>query len=560
MRNFRLRTRFIILFAGIMAASLVLYVVWGNYSQHIQAEREMREKAYVLSQQLDSVWEFMAINQDRINHDKNGEYNFKGLHCSLVGKSIGKLFSIKTDYTIRYVNHNPRNKDDIPDAFESASLDRFKTDRELKEIFDITTFKDKMSFRYVVPMVIDPSCMECHGEPAGVLDVTGYPKEGWKIGDLAGVLSIVMPIELYRQNSKENLIREAAFFCIAMLVFILITYYATARLVTKPLNKLTSVMARITGGDLNTGLDPDNIKAEGEIKELTDHFNMMIDELRNVYKDLENKVDLRTKDLAKANDILEAQQKQLEVINKRLLEDNKYKSDFLAIMSHELRTPLTSSVAFTDVLEKISGGTERERRIINEIKTNNQTLLSLINNILDMARIEAGKAELLLEPVDFVDVINAVEKVIKPLADKKELTLITDVDRTVPLIKGDREKLRRIVENLLSNAVKFTRAGGHVRVWVKFDDVTQEITINVEDNGIGIAPEEQSLVFEKFVQGDSSIHRPYSGSGLGLALARELAELHGGRITLESELGKGSIFTVTIPVEIYGGTDEDYAG
>ncbi len=560
MRNFRLRTRFIILFAGIMAASLVLYVVWGNYSQRIQAEREMREKAYVLSQQLDAVWEFMAINQDRINHDKNGEYNFKGLHCSLVGKSIGKLFSIKTDYTIRYVNHNPRNKDDIPDAFESASIDRFKTDRGLKEIFDITTFKDKMSFRYVVPMVIDPSCMECHGEPAGVLDVTGYPKEGWKIGDLAGVLSIVMPIELYRQNSKENLIREAAFFCIAMLVFILITYYATARLVTKPLNKLTSVMARITGGDLNTGLDPDNIKAEGEIKELTDHFNMMIDELRNVYKDLENKVDLRTKDLAKANDILEAQQKQLEVINKRLLEDNKYKSDFLAIMSHELRTPLTSSVAFTDVLEKISGGTDKERRIINEIKTNNQTLLSLINNILDMARIEAGKAELLLEPVDFVDVINAVEKVIKPLADKKELTLITDVDRTVPLIKGDREKLRRIVENLLSNAVKFTRAGGHVRVWVKFDGATQEITINVEDNGIGIAPEEQSLVFEKFVQGDSSIHRPYSGSGLGLALARELAELHGGRITLESELGKGSIFTVTIPVEIYGGTDEDYAG
>jgi len=122
-KDIRIRTRFIVLLVGILAVSLFLNVIWIWYTQNKQAEKEMHEKAYVLSKQMDAVWEFMVINQDVINYDADGQYNFKKLHCSLVGKSIGKLFGKKTGYIVRYTNFNPRNKADMPDEFEFSPDD-----------------------------------------------------------------------------------------------------------------------------------------------------------------------------------------------------------------------------------------------------------------------------------------------------------------------------------------------------------------------------------------------------------------------------------------------------
>lgn len=551
MDNIKLRTRFIILFAGILTISLVLYVMWSNYSQEKQAQKEMKEKAYALSQQLDAVWDFMAIHQDRINYDSDGKYNFKGLHCSLVGKSIGKLFGLKTDYVTRYVNYNPRNKEDTADSFERAALDVFRNDKTRTEVYGLTDYKGEIAFRYVVPMLIDKSCLECHGEPAGEIDIVGFPKEGWKIGDLAGALSITMPTDLYMENKRRNMIQEITFFALLMLTLMLTIYYATAKLVTNPLMKLKLATEKIAGNP-NAQVNTTNIGAQGEIKDLALQFDNMLKELRGVYSGLENTVATRTKDLAEAYNILEQQQEQLAAINTRLLEDNKYKSDFLAIMSHELRTPLTSIVAFTEVLEKTADSRpDKERRIVQEIKTNSRILLSLVNNTLEMARLEAGKTELLIEPTDMVDVLGAVSAMMKPLADKKNLIFSARVDREVPIIDADKEKLRTIIENLASNAVKFTRAGGEVKIRANYDADNAMVLIKVEDNGIGISKHEQGLIFDKFVQGDSSIHRPYNGSGLGLALAREYTQMHGGQISVVSELGKGSIFTVAIPATIH---------
>lgn len=555
----RLRTRFIILMVGILAVSLVLNLVWSSITQKDQAEKEMLEKAYVLSQQLDAVWEFMAINQDAINYDDQGNYTFKGLHCSLVGKSIGKLFGKKTDYVIRYINFKPRNKADTPDEFEGEALKLFLADSEIKEYYDVTGYDGKDSFRYLAPMHIDSTCLECHGEPAGELDILGYPKEGWEIGDLGGAISIVMPIDIYEENIKSNVMREVGFFFLVTLFFILLMYYATAKLVTKPLNKLKGTVEQIKRGNLNIYLN--DIDAVGEIKDLADHFSDMAEQLLNLYSGLENKVKVRTKDLARANSILESQRIQLEEANRRLREDNQYKSDFLAIMSHELRTPLTSVIAFTEVLERDkSPKSEKELRIVQEIQANSQVLLDMINNILEMARLEAGKMELVLEPIDFVDVINAVESVIEPLAEKKGINFSSIVQRDVPVIDGDRERLRQIVQNLVSNAIKFTPEGGEVKVWVAYDKEKNEVLINVQDNGVGIRQEDQPYIFEKFVQSDTSIYRQYNGSGLGLSLAKELVELHGGWITVVSELGQGSLFTAGIPVGKGGTFSEDYAG
>lgn len=550
----RLRTRFIILMVGILAVSLILNLVWSNITQKKQAENEMREKAYVLSQQLDAVWEFMAINQDLINYDANGNYNFKGLHCSLVGKSIGKLFGKKTDYVIRYINFNPRNKADIPDVFEGKALNLFLVDKKITEYYAETEYEGKDAFRYLAPMRIDNTCLECHGEPKGEPDVLGYPKEGWKIGDLGGAVSIVMPTDIYKENMQSNVIQEVAFLFLLTLIFVLLMYYATAILVTNPLKKFKNNIERIKKGDLH--IDFNDIKAVGEIKDLADHFGDMAIQLQNLYTSLENKVEQRTEDLARANSILESQRIQLEEANRRLREDSQYKSDFLAIMSHELRTPLTSIVAFAEVLERDkSPKTEKELRVVQEIKGNSQILLDMINNILEMARLEAGRMELLLEPIDLVDVINAVESVIAPLAEKKNISFSSAIHRDVPLINADRERLRQVVANLASNAIKFTPEGGKVIVWVAYDQGKNKVLINVQDNGIGIRKEDQPFIFEKFVQSDSSVYRQYNGSGLGLALAKELVELHGGWIKVVSEPEQGSLFTVGIPAVKGGDPD-----
>jgi len=559
--NIRLRTRFIILLVGILAVSLLMNVGWIGITQEKQAVKEMHEKAYVLSQQMNAVWEFMVINQDIINYDANGEYNFKRLHCSLVGKSIGKLFGKKTGYTVRYTNFNPRNKADTPDDFELEALALFDKDKNVTEFYKVTEYEGKDTFRFTAPMRIEKNCLECHGDPAGELDILGFPKEGWKIGDLAGAVSIVMPIDMYTENIHSNVVKQVAYIFLLTLFLVLLIFYAMSKLVTKPLSQLKVAMEHVKTGDLKVDLE--DIDAQGEIRELADHFEVMTEELQNLYNDLENKVELRTQDLARAKDILESQRIQLEEANRRLKEDNQYKSDFLAIMSHELRTPLTSIIAFAEVLERgKSLKTEKEQRVVQEIKGNSQILLSMINNILEMARLEAGKKELILEPIDLVDVINAVESVIEPLVEKKDISFSSIVHRDVPLIEGDRESLRRIVENLISNAMKFTPKDGEIKVWVAYDGDKNEVLINVHDNGIGIRKEDQPYIFEKFVQSDTSIQRQYNGSGLGLALAKELAELHGGWISVVSELGQGSLFTVGIPAGGHKGgmLDEDYGG
>lgn len=547
----RLRTRFIILMVGLLVVSLIFNLIWSSIRHQKQNEMEMREKAYILSQQLEAVWEFMAVNQDLINYDSVGNYDFKGLHCSLVGKSIGKIFGIKTDYIIRYTNFNPRNKADVPDEFELEALNVFREDNKVQEYYDIVDYKDKKYFRYMAPMKIDNSCLECHGKPAGELDILGYPKEGWEVGDLGGAVSIVMPINLYQQNFTYNVIREVAFFFFLTLLFILIIYYATSRLVTNPLKQFKNTIEKIKDRELDVSFE--NINAVGEIKDLAVHFNDMTIQLNDLYTNLENEVEQRTEELAKTNHILEMHRIQLEEANRRLREDNKYKSEFMAIMSHELRTPLTSIVAFAEILERNKDlKSEKELRIIKEIKTNSQVLLDMINNILEMARLEVGKTELFIELVDLVDIINVVDNFIQPLADRKNIHYTSSIDRDVPLINADWERLRQITANLVSNAIKFTPENGEIRVSVTYDNLEREVLIMVQDNGIGIRKEEQEYIFEKFVQSDSSVYRQYSGTGLGLALAKEFAELHGGWIKVESEINKGSIFTVGIPLKRSG--------
>ncbi len=540
--TFRFMTATILVIVIVMGIKFV----WDYREQQRQAMNEMKEKAEVITKQQIATWEFMSINQDNINYDAEGNFEFKHMNCSTVAMGIGMFFAEMTDYHIKPTNVEYRNAQNAPDDFELKALQKFEADPELEEYWSTAIIGDREVFRYMAPLKIEESCLSCHGEPKGELDVTNYPKEGFRVGDSGGALSLIMPMDIFLQNKKTNFLGNAFFFLLLIAVCIVSIYFLVTRLVISSLGELEKAVGEVGSGNLDVDLS--GLKAEGEVKHLALHFQQMISQLRDLYNNLELKVEDRTNELEKANNILKEHQYELEEANSKLKEVNTYKSEFLAIMSHELRTPLTSVIAFTELLLSDKNYEEdSEKRHLEEIRTNSEILLRMINNILDLAKIEAGKSEIVLEIMDMADVLASVEGVILPLARNKGINLSFKMASEVPLFKGDPEKIRRVVENLAGNALKFTGKGGKVKISVNYDSHKKEVLITVSDTGIGIKKEDLKYIFEKFTQSDSSTSRKYGGTGLGLTLAKELVELHEGWITVESEPNEGSTFTVGIP-------------
>jgi signal transduction histidine kinase len=227
---------------------------------------------------------------------------------------------------------------------------------------------------------------------------------------------------------------------------------------------------------------------------------------------------------------------------------NEHKSQFLASMSHELRTPLNAVIGFSEVLlERMFGELNpKQAEYLDDILSSGRHLLSLINDILDLSKIEAGRMELESAEFDLPQAIDNALVLVRERAARHGLTLDTAVDTRLGTVRGDERKIKQVLLNLLSNAVKFTPEGGRIQVRAARVDGAAEIS--VADTGVGIAPEDQEAVFEEFRQVGTDYAKKREGTGLGLALARRFVELHGGRMWLKSQAGEGSTFTFTIPV------------
>ncbi|HEY6585818.1 MAG TPA: ATP-binding protein [Candidatus Methanoperedens sp.] len=235
--------------------------------------------------------------------------------------------------------------------------------------------------------------------------------------------------------------------------------------------------------------------------------------------------------------------------NERLIFANKTRSEFLAIMSHELRTPLTSVIGYSLILQGRTQGklNKKQMLFVDNILKSSKHLLTLINNILDMAKMEAGKLEMAIEEISVPDTVNEILNLIKENAAEHNIILKKEFDHEVKTIKADRRAVKQIFFNLLSNAIKFSKQeGGIVTVSVKREG--DMVKISVSDTGIGIKGEDMPRLFQEFEQLDSGIARKYEGTGLGLAITKHLVELHGGKIWVESIPGKGSKFTFLLPI------------
>lgn len=556
--RFSLKTKIIGLLIFILVIMTVLFSIWTYFDKKATTESEIVEQARVLTMEMEATWEFVSVNQYTINYDSAGNYDYKGLHCALAGRSVAALFSQHSDDIIRFTKLDPRNIANEPDEFETAALEKFAADPGTREYYGFSEYQGEQVFRYVSAMEVTENCVSCHGNPAGEIDITGYPKEGWAIGDVGGATSIIIPTDLYFENMRNSTQNTVLFFVIVVVCLGAAIYYSLGKMIADPIDELSGNLQRVdrNPSEAITATEVRRAYRSREIDELIDRFNAMSSTLSEMYENLENQVDDRTRQLALVNDLLQEQREQVEKVNMQLKRENRYKSDFLAIVSHELRTPLTSILAFTELMQEQIPDTDTAlKKQLNEVDKNGQVLLEMVNNVLETARIQAGSEKINLELVDLNDVLGMVVDTSSAQAQKKNIDLTSTVSGDVPLIMSDWEKVRRIITNLVSNAIKFTGEGGMVTLRTGYSPEDDMVEICVLDTGIGIPLDKQELVFERFTQENMSTARRYGGSGLGLSLVKDLCQLLGGSVSLESTPGEGSVFTVRLPVTCGTGTE-----
>ncbi len=427
-------------------------------------------------------------------------------------------------------------------------------DPEVEETDDFTFGQNYVFYK---PVIFNSVCIECHGVVAkdpddsvlAVFDRKVEESEGDQIGEVLDEVNyeksqlappMFMRITLDNTQAKDAITNSRAILisvAIVTVVFAVAVIWLIVRyVIVKPLKHLTEVADQVRDGKLN---ERANLKTGDEFETLSRSFNKMLHHLMDWQAALQD-----------ANEDLDRKVDEQAQLNLKLYEMNQVKSEFLANMSHELRTPLNSIIGFSEVLE--AGSLEgKQLRFASNIKKSGRLLLDLINDVLDLAKLEAGMME--VRPTDFSinQLCNELADMVRTLAEKKSIRLVYEGDKDFEQVFQDKIKIRQVLTNLLSNAIKFTPEGGKIRLTASRtgDDL---LSLQVSDTGVGIAESDQEIIFEKFRQGPSalggdSLTREVSGTGLGLSIVKELCILLGGKISLDSQVGKGSTFTVVIP-------------
>jgi signal transduction histidine kinase len=403
-------------------------------------------------------------------------------------------------------------------------------------------------YAYYEPVLFPESCMACHFlKDSRVLHAMSTEESKRNEAITQDALNAIneepvvfirlkLPYQLAKQSINRSRAILLAVAIVTAFLSMLALYLIVRYVIVKPLKHLRDVAEEVIHGRMDVRSD---LLTGDEFEDLSRSFNKMLrhlldtqKELQDTNRDLDNKVDEQAK------------------LNLKLHEMNQIKSEFLANMSHELRTPLNSIIGFSEILGSSSSLEGREKRYANNIHRSGRLLLDLINDLLDLAKLEAGKME--TNPTNFQvqQLIIELCDIVRKLAEDKNINLYSEIEPDLPDAFQDQVKIRQILINLLSNAIKFTPEGGRIRVAALRDG--DEMVLEVEDTGIGIPESDRNVIFEKFRQGpaaigDNSLTREVAGTGLGLSIVRELCMLLGGSVNVSSEVGKGSTFSVRLP-------------
>jgi two-component system, NarL family, sensor histidine kinase BarA len=445
--------------------------------------------------------------------------------------------------------------------FEKRALTHF-ADRPDSEVFArVMTPPDGTQpiYRYARPLRADAGCLACHDPSSGRLrDVTTVDSASAApatrpataaavatsrpaVTPVIGLVSLDMRTQVDTNQLLLNRIFLLAAGLLAGTLAIVVFYLITTRLILQPVTVLQETAEKVSKGDLNIR---SHISTGDEFETLSKTFNVMLVNLK------ESQDQLRA-----INKSLDLKLNQLAESNVALYESNRLKSEFLANVSHELRTPLNSILGFAELLRDLNATEGRQTRYIQNILSSGKNLLELINDLLDLAKIEAGRMEVRSEPLSLNDLFEGLTSIIKPLAEKRGVTVQPSVAVDVPILSTDAPKLQQVLYNFLSNAIKFSPPAGTIELRAERDGA-DAVRILVSDQGPGIEPDKQQIIFEKFRQLDGSVTREHSGTGLGLAISKELVALLGGSIGVTSTPGAGATFWVRIPLKTAAGEQD----
>ena len=432
------------------------------------------------------------------------------------------------------------------DAFLAASLRNFERDPELSDAFQEADAEGRTVYRYVRAIrQSDRSRLQ----DVDLLEFSPRIETPSVVDPIRGLLVIDRTSPAAAGQLLRNRIWIVTSGLGAGLLAILVFHVILTKLILSPVRQLRETIDRVKRGDLAAR---SVVRTGDDFEDLATGLDAMLDQVESSRERLEA-----------MNESLDLKVGELSEANVGLYESNRLKSEFLANVSHELKTPLNSIIGFAELLGELARidpqADPKRLRYLGNILTSGRRLLEMISELLEMAKIEAGRVELVIEPTSIADLVEGLEAIMRPQADARRVRIESRVSAELPPIETDPGKLQQILFNFLSNAVKFSPEGATVHLAAERftrPDRTAGVRISVRDEGPGIPYDMQDRIFEKFRQVDASHTRTHGGTGLGLAICRELAVRLGAVVSLVSEPGKGAAFSVELPLAFAGATPE----
>ncbi len=413
-------------------------------------------------------------------------------------------------------------------GMQREKIEALKSDEDRHDTAWIHSDGTEVFSNYVSIIRASDRCLTCHYAEG--------PAAAFNKNATIGAIIVRTPTREYAKTILINRISAIVAGLLAATAAMVAFYTIAQRVILRPIRQLRALANNIADGNLQAR---SAIKSGDEYEKLADAFNNMLD----VMQESQDR-------LSEANKQLDGKIAELSQRNIELFKANNLKSEFLTNISHEVRTPLNAILGFAQLLhEKPSADVDKSKRYAQNIISSGRSLLNLINDLLDLAKAEAGRMEVHVEKTTIPWLCQSLVDFFSPTSQENNIELVLDLDPAIPAIHTDAGKARQILYNLLSNAIKFTPKGGTVTIGARMLG-ERTVRLSIADTGPGIAREDQEKIFEKFRQLDGSLTRKGDGTGLGLAICRELAALLAGKVFVESVPGRGATFYLEIPVSL----------
>ena len=423
-------------------------------------------------------------------------------------------------------------ENDSEEEFIVEAAERMKADENLDELFQQIDTGSEVVYNYARALR-ENEWRRIQGEVVGDTSAPGV--------SLQGLLAIDRPSQLATGQLLATRVYIVAAWLVASLLAIFLFWYIHNRVILKPVRRLRDIADKVEQGDFSVR---STIQTGDDFESLAESFNRMLDEIERTSSQLRS-----------MNESLDFKVTELAEANIGLYESNRLKSEFLANVSHELKTPLNSIIGFAELLDELAqkepSPDPKRHRYVSNIIESGRRLLEMISELLEMAKIEAGRVEISIAPVEPGELLEGLSTIMRPQAQAKNITMELKIGHELGLIETDAGKLQQILFNFLSNAVKFSPKGSTVVLVAESctrPDGAEGVCFRVSDHGPGIPLDMQETIFEKFRQVDASHTRSHGGTGLGLAICRDLAKLIGAEVTMTSKPDEGSTFSVELPL------------